>query len=176
VNRVIFHVLDCILKTPSLFFNEKDDSGRPLPIPSRNNFRIFIQNVLKNFNIFKNNLGFHKQIGRLAMGSFLSGLQSNIFIHLMEQTVVSKLIKDETIVHWQRFADDVLCICKKGAVNTVLNKINGWDAKLTFKVEHLVNNENNLALKNRTIKFRKLFKKGEDTFFTNFQLSISPYK
>ena len=94
----------------------------------------------------------------------------------MEQTVVSKLIKDKTIVHWQRFADDVLCICKKGAVNTVLNKINGWDAKLTFKVEHLVNNENNLALKNRTIKFRKLFKKGEDTFFTNFQLSISPYK
>ena len=28
VNRVIFHVLDCIYKTPSLFFNEKDDSGR----------------------------------------------------------------------------------------------------------------------------------------------------
>ena len=100
---------------------------------------IFIQNVLKNFNIVENNLGFYRQIGGLAMGSPLSGPLSNIFVHLMEDTVINKLLKNKTIVHWQRFADDVLCICKKDAVQEVSNKINAWDSKLTFSVEK--NNE-----------------------------------
>ena len=105
VNRVVSHVLDCIYKTPSLFFDEKDDFGNPFPIPPRSNFRIFIQNVLKNFNIIENNLGYYRQIGGLAMGSPLSGSLSNIFIHLMENTVVTKLLKDKTIVHWQRYTE-----------------------------------------------------------------------
>ena len=149
LNRVVSHVLDCVYKTPSLFFDEKDDFGNPFPIPPRSNFRIFIQNVLKNFNIIENNLGYYKQIGGLAMGSHLSGSLSNIFIHLMENTVVTKLLKDKTIVHWQRYTEwstvryayDFFCICEKGAVDLILNKINAWDSKLTFTVENLVNDE-----------------------------------
>ena len=57
----------------------------------------------------------------------------------MEDTVINKLLKNKKIVHWQRFADDVLCICKKDAVQEVLNKINAWDSKLTFSVEKMMN-------------------------------------
>ena len=45
----------------------------------------------------------------------------------------------------------------------------------------MVNNQikfldSNIFLENKIIKFRKIFKKGIDTVFTNFKLSISPYK
>ena len=59
--------------------------------------------------------------------------------------------------------------------------MNSWDGKLSFTVENLVNNEINfldarIFIENRQIKFRKFFKKAEKTVFTNFKLSISPYK
>ena len=141
---------------------------------------IFIHNVLKIFKIVENNLGFYRQIGGLAMGTPLSGPLSNIFVHLMEDTVINKLLKNKTVVHWQRFADDVLCICKKDAVQEVLNKINALNSKLTFSVEKMMDDEikfldARIFLENETIKFRKFFKRGVDTVFTNFQLSVSPY-
>ena len=83
--RVLSHVLDTFYKSPDIYFLEKDEFGKRLPIPSRSNFRIFMQNVLKNYNIFENNLGYYRQIGGLAMGSPLSGALSNVFIHLMEK-------------------------------------------------------------------------------------------
>ena len=100
---------------------------------------------------------------------------------MMEKTIITKLIKEKTIVHYQRYADDVLCICLKNSVDTILNKMNSWDGKLSFTVENLVNNEINfldarIFIENRQIKFRKFFKKAEKTVFTNFKLSISPYK
>ena len=115
------------------------------------------------------------------MGSPLSGSLSNIFVHLMEKVVITKFMKEKTIVSWVRYADDVLCICRKDSVNTILTKINGWDKKLNFTVEKLSNNQIkfldlNVFLENDTIKFRKIFKKGLDTIFTNFKLSVSPYK
>ena len=137
-NRVVSHVLDTIYKSPDLYFKEKDEKGNRYPIPSRSDFRIFMQKVLKDFNVCQNNLGYYRQIGGLAMGSKLSGALSNLFIHLMEETVVSKLIKNKTIIHWQRFADDVLCICEKDSVDLILNKINALDKIL--KVEKLQNN------------------------------------
>ena len=83
--RVLSPVLDTMYKSPDIYFLEKDEFGKRLPIPSRSNFRIFMQNVLKNYNIFENNLGYYRQIGGLAMGSPLSGALSNVFIHLMEK-------------------------------------------------------------------------------------------
>ena len=180
-NRVVSHVLDTIYKSPDLYFKEKDEKGNRYPIPSRSDFRIFMQKVLKDFNVCQNNLGYYRQIGGLAMGSKLSGALSNLFIHLMEETVVSKLIKNKTIIHWQRFADDVLCICEKDSVDLILNKINAWDKNLNFKVEKLQNNEikfldSRIFLENKLLKFRKFFKRDENTVITNFSQSVSPYK
>ena len=115
------------------------------------------------------------------MGSPLLGALSNVFIHLMEKTVVNNLIKDKTIIHWQRFADDVFCICEKDSITKIQNNINAWDKNLTFTVEKFENNEikfldSRIFIENDKIKFRKFFKKGEDTVITNFKLSVSPYK
>jgi hypothetical protein len=56
--------------------------------------------------------------------------------------------------------------------------MNSWDGKLSFTVE---NNKINfldarIFIEDRHIKFRKYFKMAEKTVFTNFKLSISPYK
>ena len=69
----------------------------------------------------------------------------------------------------------------KDAVQEVLNKINAWDSKLTISVEKMMNDDikfldARIFLENETTKFRKFFKRGVDTVFTNFQLSVSPYK
>ena len=115
------------------------------------------------------------------MGSSLSGALSNIFVSLMEKSVLPKLIKNKEIVSWIRYADDVISICKKDTVSNMLTKINGWDQNLNFTVEKIDNNQikfldSNIFLENKIIKFRKNFTKGIDTVFTNFKLSISPYK
>ena len=43
------------------------------------------------YNEIETNVGYYRQIGGLAMGSSLSGALINIFIHLMEKTVVQMM-------------------------------------------------------------------------------------
>jgi hypothetical protein len=54
VNRAVSHVLDVVYASPDLHFTEQDENGKKYPAPLRSNFRVFIQNVLKDFNIFEN--------------------------------------------------------------------------------------------------------------------------
>ena len=115
------------------------------------------------------------------MGSSISGSLSNLFIDLMEKTIIKKFIKEKTIVHYQRYADDVLCICLKDSVDKILNKMNGLDHHLSFTVEKFENNElkfldAKIFIENGQINFRKFFRKAEKTVFTNLKLSITPYK
>ena len=80
-------------------------------------------------------IGVFKQEQGLPMGGRLSPIIANLFINMLEDTVVKKLIKEGKIKFWKRFADDILCIVSKDATDTVFSKLNNWDQNLIFTIE-----------------------------------------
>lgn len=99
------------------------------------------------------------------MGSCLSPCLSNIFVNLLEKSVVPKFLNTKLIVHWSRFADDIMCICRKDSVDEIFQKINNFYYRLKFTKERMLENEIQfldckIFIENSKIKFRKSFKKG----------------
>ena len=140
-----------------------------------------MHDVLLNYNKFECQLGIFKQISGLAMGSKLSPILSNIFVNLLEQSVIPKFQKTKQIIHWSRYADDIICICKKNSIDQIFEKLNNFDHRLKFTIEKMQENkiqflDCNIFIENSKIKFRKTFKKGLDTVFTNYQYDLSPLK
>ena len=180
-NRVISEILKIIYKNPTVYFKDKDEDGRPLPHPERANFRKFMHNVLLNFNTFESQLGIFKQRSGLAMGSSLSPSLSNIFLDLVEKSIIPKFLKSKKVLSWVRYADDIICICEKNSVDEIFNKLNTFDHRLKFTIQRMENKQIKfldclIFIEDSEVKFRKIFKKGLDTVFTNYQHDISPLK
>ena len=181
VNRTISHILKVIYKNPSKYFNEKDENNQLLPYPERSDLRKFMHGVLLNFNTFRTQIGTFKQRSGLSMGSPLSSSMSDIFLNLMETTLIDKFIKNKEVLHWSRYCDDILVVCNKNSAKTILDKINSYDHRLTFTVENMQNDglkflDMDIFIENSKIEFRKLFKKDSDTVFTNYTESVFPQR
>ena len=115
------------------------------------------------------------------MGSPLSSLLSNLYVHMMESTVVKNFEKSGTILKWIRFADDILCVCKKNTVNVILRRINKWSSKLQFTVEHMTDNklvflDCLVFLDGDKVLFKKYRKQGLETVITNYKFSVTSKK
>ena len=91
VNRTISHILKIIYKNPANFFNEKDEFNNLLPFPERSDLRSFLHGVLLNYNIFRTQIGVFKQRSGLSMGSPLSSSMSDIFLNILESTLIDNL-------------------------------------------------------------------------------------
>jgi hypothetical protein len=104
-----------------------------------------------------------------------------VFVNLLEKSVLSNFLKSKHILHWSRFADDVICIFKKDSVNKIFEKINNFDHHLKFTIERMEQNkiqflDCKIFIENSEIKFRKTFKKGLDTILTNYEHDVFPMK
>ena len=96
------------------------------------------------------------------MGSALSPMLSNIFVHALETKVLEKYIKTGKLIHYSRFADDSLIILHKSSIRSFTKDLNYFDKSLNFTIEHMnkenqiifldkliyINNDNNLEFKN----------------------------
>ena len=89
--------------------------------PDRSNLRKFLHNVLQNFNVFECQLRIFRQKSGLSMGSFLSPCLSNILVNLLKKSVEPKFLKSKQKGHWTRFADDIMCICRKDSVDKIFH-------------------------------------------------------
>jgi hypothetical protein len=101
----------------------------------------------------------------------ISSIISNLFVHLLEESVTEKLKKTGDILSWVRFADDICCIIKKGSLAKVYKKINTWAGNLKFTYENM--SENRLIFldcelylsQTTTIEFKNYRKNDENTIF-----------
>jgi hypothetical protein len=94
------------------------------------------------------------------MGCPLSSSMSNILLDLMETPLIDKFIKKREILHWSRYCDDVLVICNENSTDTILEKINEYDHKLSFTLENLHNDrlkflDMDIFIENSIIQFKK---------------------
>ena len=83
-----------LYKNPENSFpKEYDSEGNPLPKPKSVKFLKLFDDTLTKFSIFRTSIGVYKQVSGLAMGSCLSSILSNLFVHLMEESVIPRLKK-----------------------------------------------------------------------------------
>ena len=163
-----------VFKAPEKFFFEKDKLGKLLPAPSRENFRKFLHGTLNNFNIFRSHVGVYSQKQGVKMGSPLSSLFADLFLGMLEGTIIVNLERQGHIFKWLRYADDCVVIAKKGSFDHILEKVNNWDKNIFFSHEKMVDNEvtflsSTIFLMNGSFEFKPSRKNGADAIITNFQ-------
>ena len=183
VVRCVSIILEKIYSEPSKYFQFKDKEGKTLPPPKRENFKHFLIKTLTKYSIVRSQIGIFHQKSRLTMGSSLSSILSNIFVHSSESKIVQKYKNTGKIKFYSRFADDSLLIIHKNSVRSFLKEINGYDKSLNFTVNHM-DDENSikflyinifLSTENK-IEFKKYRKNSVDTVICNFEHSISSPK
>ena len=75
------------------------------------------------------------------MGSPLSSLFADLFLGMLERTIISRLERQGHIFKWLRYVDDCIVIAKNGSFDHTLNKVNNWDKNIIFSNEQMVDNE-----------------------------------
>ena len=61
-----------------------------------------MKHTLTKFSIFRTRIGVFRQLNGLAMGSCLSSIISNLFVHMLETDVVKKFEKSGDVISWLR--------------------------------------------------------------------------
>ena len=178
ITRVVSYILKVVFKNPKTYFTpEKDSKGYTLPIPTRDEFKLFLLATLKDFNYLDTQIGTFKQHKGLQMGNTLGPLISNLFIGCLEREVVKKLIKRRLVISWTRYADDNLVIIKKGSYDAVLTAINSWDQDTKYTGEKMVENSLQflsctIFIENGSIEFKTFRKAHLDTIMSNYRHSV----
>ena len=111
------------------------------------------------------------------MGSPLSSLFADLFLGILERSVVANLKRRGHIFTWLRYADDCIIISKKGSFDHILDKVNNWDKDITFSHERMIDSEisylsSTIFLANESFEFRPSRKNAVDAILTNFKKAI----
>ena len=100
-----------------------------------------MMNVLLKFSAFSTLNGYYRQIEGLAMGSKLSPAISNIFLHMLESTIIENYKAQKNIIFYTRYVDDCLLMVRKRTKNAILEKMNSFDLFLKLTVVEMQENK-----------------------------------
>ena len=82
---------------------------------------------------FSYNGTIYRQIDGVSMGSPLGPVIANIFMVELEKTLVPQL--EENVRLWYRYVDDTFTMIRKGCVEAVLDRLNGFHPSIKFTFE-----------------------------------------
>ena len=139
-----------------------------------------MMNVLLKFCAFSTLNGYYRQIEGLAMVSKLSPAISNIFLHMLESTIIENYKAQKTIIFYTRYVDDCLLMVRKRTKNAILEKMNSFDPFLKFTVVEMQENkliylDTKIIEKNDTLELEQYRKNTNDTTcIMNFKQAVAP--
>ena len=114
LTKVINFILEKIYENPSYYFGNTDDENNPtIGIPPQKIFEKFLKSILIEFNCFSSLNGYYRQTSGCSMGSRLSPVLGNIYLYLMEKSIVEDEMKKGNIIQYYRYVDDILLSTKK---------------------------------------------------------------
>ena len=184
VPRVINHILDIIyangLTSAADYFEEYDADNVRLPPPDRKTFENFALDTLLKFSSFETVNGTYRQSSGLAMGSKVSPILANLFVAMMEQTVIEKHIELGDIVCYYRYVDDVFACLVIDKEEAILNNMNSFDPLLEFTTEQMESNTLNFldttayVDEHNVIQLKHYRKLSKSKVTLNFHESITP--
>ena len=91
IKKVIDYIIDIIYKQPKKYFDDPvytEGSDIRIPFPPKDKFKHFLKEILLKFNCFTSLAGCYRQISGCSMGSRLSPILANIYVHLMEESII----------------------------------------------------------------------------------------
>nr|CAH8834105.1 unnamed protein product [Trichobilharzia regenti] len=94
----------------------------------------------------------YRQIGGIAMGSPVSPLVANLFMHSLETNAIMRCLSPPKV--WLRYVDDTFIITKRRLLNELFQLINNMSETIKFSKE-VESDENELAFLDCLVK-RKL--------------------
>jgi hypothetical protein len=117
-----------------------------LYIPKRIRIELIklVKTVLQqNYFSFQNDI--FKQTTGLAMGAPTSAIFSEIYLQYIEHTLIIDILKNNNIIEYLRYVDDILIVYNKESTNidTVLEQFNNLTNNLNFTIEKEHNNRIN---------------------------------
>ena len=179
VVRTVSIILDKIYSDPTKYFNFEGKDGLKLPPPKREYLKGFLLKTLQKFSIIKTPLGVYQQKTGLNMGSALSPMLSNIFVHALETKVIKKYADTGKLIHYGRFADDSIIVLHKNSLRSFVKEINYFDKSLNFTIEEM-NSKSEINFldttvyidENNQLEFRKYRKNSLHTVISNFEHSV----
>jgi hypothetical protein len=75
-----------------------------------------ILEMILNQNYFQYNDKFYKPKSAIAMGSPISGIMAEIFLHHLEQRKVILLLEYKNIIYYNRYVDDIFIIYNQSKI------------------------------------------------------------
>ena len=75
----------------------------------------------------------YRQVNGVAMGSPLGPVLANIFMVELEKSLVPTM--QEEVALWFRYVDDTFTFVKKGCIDQVLMRLNGFHENIKFTFE-----------------------------------------
>ena len=107
------------------------------------------------------------------MVSSLSPIVSNLLLNMLKKKLVKKFLDEGIVKFWKRYADDVLCIVSKDALENILTRLNNWDPQLVFTVTEMAENslvfsESEIYISENKVNFKLFRRFGQKTVLSNF--------
>ena len=121
--------------------------------------------------------GFYRQDQGLSMGGKMSPALSNIFLNILETTIIQKFIDQKSLVFYVRYVDDIFIIVRKRMINSILVQLNNFDENLGFTLDKMGNNsikylDTLVVLENDKLKLQQ-FQKSESVIM-NYKKAVAP--
>nr|CAH8868084.1 unnamed protein product [Trichobilharzia regenti] len=103
----------------------------------------------------------YRQTGGIAMGSPVSPLVANLFMHSLETNAIMRCLSPPKM--WLRYVDDTFIIIKRSLLNELFHLMNNMSETIKFSKE-VESDENELAFLNCLVG-RKLYGKSKINIF-----------
>ena len=102
---------------------------------------MFLREVFLEYIAFWTINGYYRQKSGLSMGSRISLAISNIFLHMLESTIIQKYVDENIILFYCRYVDDCLLLVRKRNKNKILGEMNSFDSGLKFTETEMSENK-----------------------------------
>jgi hypothetical protein len=99
--------------------------------------------MITNQNYFQYEGKYYKPTTDVAMGSPLSSILAEIFLHDLKQNRLKQLLEDKKIVYYNRYVDDIFIIYdqRKITPQTILEDFNIQHEDLNFTINNETNDQ-----------------------------------
>ena len=128
-----------VFENPTFYFDAEElEGGHVSEFPDREAFKTLLDNVLFKLTSFSTTTGYYRQRDGSSMGSKLSPLLADIFMHEIECPFFNKLRCDGKVMYYGRFVDDSLIICLKEEIDNIFSLANKLHKNIEFTMEQMV--------------------------------------
>lgn len=185
VNDIIKFIADKIYCAPENYFpklkaqNARDSTTEH--VPPKSLFISMLRTTLKDFSTFNTLIGNYQQTKGVSMGGKISGIVASTFAAYLENSIISKKIRDGSLLLYNRFADDSLVIGTKESKLKLFSELNLASSNFSYTIEHSKNSKLNFldttlsfSSKTKKLELQHFEKTSKSQVTINFKKSLAP--